>query len=300
VQDALQDQDNDLLKALTGLEGGCVANGSTCGIASGGALGIALKHEQYLQQDDPQMEAFVLNAAGQYMDWFRETHGTTQCWDRNHVDFQKITGQLRYFLSARKIMRCITMAGRSIQYLTSENQVGDFRDAAETGKNQVCSPVHCAQEVLKQVYSKTSIGSKRLERLSIVLDGGIGLRGALCGALAGAILSLNLVHGFNLRQMSYGTNIKKFLIGHINLIRKKPGRNQDTFSIGKQMVNRFREQAGSIECSIITGRQFHDMDDFNRHMEKSDTCKNLVHASALLAAEAIQQTSKANFKSLLL
>ena len=123
-----------------------------------------------------------------------------------------------------------------------------FRNATATEKKQSCSPVHCAQEVLKQVHSKTSIGNKRLERLSIVMDGGIGLRGALCGALAGAILSLNLVHGFNLRQMSYGTVIKKFLIGHINLIRKKPGRHRDTFSIGKQLVNRFREQAGSIEC----------------------------------------------------
>jgi C_GCAxxG_C_C family probable redox protein len=291
VQDALQDQDDALLKAVTGLEGGCVANGSTCGIASSGALGIALKYEQYLQQDDPQMEAVAINAAGQYLDWFRETHGTTQCWERNHVDFLKITGQLRYFLSARKILRCIKMAGRSIQYLTSENHDGAFMNPITTEKKQSCSPVHCAQEVLKQVYSKTNIGNKRLERLSIVLDGGIGLRGVLCGALAGAILSLNLVHGFNLRQMSYGTVIKKFLIGHINLIREKPGRHQDTFSIGKQMVNRFREHAGSIECSIITGIQFHNMDDFNGYMENSDTCNNLIRTSAALAAEAIQQTS---------
>jgi C_GCAxxG_C_C family probable redox protein len=291
VQDALRDPDDTLLKSVTGLEGGCVANGSTCGIASGGALGIALKFEPYLQQGDPQMEAVAINAAGQYLDWFRATHGTTQCWERNHVDFLKITGQLRYFLSARKILRCIKMAGRSIQYLTSENHDGTFMNPVSTELKQSCSPLHCAQEVLQQVHSKTNIGNNRLERLSIVLDGGIGLRGALCGALAGAILSLNLVHGFNLRQMSYGTVIKKFLIGHINLIREKPGRHQDTFSIGKKLVTRFREQAGSIECSIITSRQFQNMDDFNRHMENSDTCKNLIHASAELATEAIQQTS---------
>ena len=38
-------QDNDFIKAVTGLEGGCVACGSTCGVVSCGSLGIALNHE---------------------------------------------------------------------------------------------------------------------------------------------------------------------------------------------------------------------------------------------------------------
>jgi len=79
VQDALQKKDDTLLKAVTGLEGGCVANGSTCGIATGGALGIALKHQASLQKQDAQAEARILEAAGHYLDWFRKTHGTTQC-----------------------------------------------------------------------------------------------------------------------------------------------------------------------------------------------------------------------------
>lgn len=266
-----------------------MANGSTCGIATGGALGIALTTEQYLQQNDPRAEAFVIQAAGTYMDWFRETHGTTQCRERNQVDFQKTMGQLRYFLSIRKIVRCLQMEGRSLQYLTMEHQnpLPIHIDSSE--KQPSGTPIHCAAEVLKQVREKTGIGNKRLERLSIVLDGGVGLRGRLCGAVAGAVLSINLVYGFDLRKMSYVSNIGKFITGHINLIRKNPKR-PDTFSIGKQMVNRFREHAGSIECRIITGKQFESMEDFGRHMENSGTCRSLIRTASDLAAEAIGQS----------
>ncbi|MBW1899838.1 MAG: C_GCAxxG_C_C family protein, partial [Deltaproteobacteria bacterium] len=90
---------------------------------------------------------------------------------------------------------------------------------------QHCSSIHCARNVLESVRERTGIGNDRLERLSIVFDGGVGLRGVLCGALSGAILALNLLHGFNLRRMSYSSNFKKFLVGHINKKKKKSGRS---------------------------------------------------------------------------
>ncbi|RJP83048.1 MAG: C_GCAxxG_C_C family protein [Desulfobacteraceae bacterium] len=285
MQDACRDRDDVLLKAVTGLEGGCVANGSTCGIATGGALGIALTYEQYLHQDDPQADAFVIHTAGNYMDWFRKTYGTTQCRERNQVDFQKTMGQLRYFLSIRKIVRCLQMEAGSLQYLTMDHE--DMPTPAE--KQSSGTPFHCAGEVLKQVREKTGIGNQRLERLSMVLDGGVGLRGMLCGAAAGAVLAINLVHGFDLRKMSYASTIGKFITGHINLIRKNPKR-PDTFSIGKHLVNRFREHAGSIECRFITGKRFESMDDFGRHMENSRTCRSLIRTASDLAAEAIGQS----------
>ena len=36
--------EDQLLKSFTGLEGGIVASGSTCGVVSGGAIGLALSH----------------------------------------------------------------------------------------------------------------------------------------------------------------------------------------------------------------------------------------------------------------
>jgi C_GCAxxG_C_C family probable redox protein len=291
VQDALHDKDDGLLMSVTGLEGGCVANGSTCGIASGGALGIALMNDDLLKNSRNGAETAVLNTAGEYMEWFDKTFSTTQCRERNKVDFHSVMGQLKYFLSARKIIRCMLMAGGAINHLTL-NKSHQLTDAdVNTHGNSSTPSIHCAQEVLKQVREKTGVGNDRLERISIVFDGGIGLKGRLCGAVAGSILALNLIHGFNLRQMGYQTNIKKFVIGHMNLMRKSPGKYPvkltDTFSIGKEMVNQFKEEAGSIECRHITGREFNSPEDFKRYMETSERCKNLIRVSADIASKAI-------------
>jgi len=287
VQDAAREKDDIVLMAVTGLEGGCVANGSTCGIASGGALGIALMNDHHLKNNGNGAEAAVLKSAGSYMDWFHDTYGTTLCRERNKVDFHSPSGSLKYFFSARKIIRCMLMTGGALNYLTL-NHNNRLSEADIKGHDDAIPPCHCAQEVLKLVREKTGVGNDRLERLSIVLDGGIGLSGGLCGAVAGSVLAINLIHGFNLRHMSYATNVKKFIIGHINLIRKKPGKSIDTFSIGKEMVNQFKETAGSIKCSQITGQHFNSRKDFCNHIETSDNCKNLIRVSADIAARAIE------------
>lgn len=284
MQDAFAKQDDILLKAVTGLEGGCVANGSTCGIATGGALGIGLRYEDKLPAD-PE---WVMNQVGAYMDWFRSTHGTTQCRERNQIDFHKTAGQLKYFLSLRKMLRCINMAGRSLQVLT-----GRDHSLLETDKNEPVrraeeASMHCAQEVLKQVRLKTGVGNPRLEAVSVVLDGGVGLRGQLCGAVAGSVLALNLLHGFDIRKMGYLTNVRKFLIGHINLIRRTPGKKPETFFIGKEMVNRFRDQAGPIDCRAFVGRRFTGMDDFSCFINESQVCRERIQTAAEITVQAIQ------------
>lgn len=273
--------------AVTGLEGGCVANGSTCGIASGGALGIALMNEHHLKNKGNGAEAAVLKSAGSYMDWFHDTYGTTLCRERNKVDFHSPSGSLKYFFSARKIIRCMLMAGGALNYLTL-NRTNRLSEADSKENDDYSPSCHCAQDVLKQVRQRTGVGNDRLERLSIVLDGGVGLNGGLCGAVAGSVLAINLIHGFNLRQMSYPTNVKKFIIGHINLIKKKPGKSVDTFSIGKEVVNQFKETAGSIKCSQITGRYFSSPEAFCNYIETSDNCKNLIRVSADIAVRAIE------------
>jgi C_GCAxxG_C_C family probable redox protein len=286
VQDAIHDKDDGLLMSVTGLEGGCVANGSTCGIASGGALSIALMNDHLLKNSSNGAEAAVVNAAGEYMEWFDKTYSTTQCRERNKVDFHSVLGQLKYFLSAHKIIRCLLMAGGAINHLTL-NKNHRLPDLHTSTHGNSSASIHCAQEVLKQVREKTGVGNDRLERLSIVFDGGIGLKGRLCGAVAGSILALNLIHGFNLRQMGYQTNVKKFVIGHINLMRKKQGKSIDTFSIGKEMVNQFKETAGSIECRQITGKDFNSPETFQKYMVDSERCKNLIRVSADIASNAI-------------
>ena len=293
MQDAFHEKDDIVLMAATGLEGGCVANGSTCGIASGGALGIALMNDHHLKNNGNGAEAAVLKSVGNYMDWFHHTYSTTQCRERNKVDFHSVSGQLKYFLSARKIIRCMLMAGGALNYLTLNHS--NRLSGNDIKGHDGCTPsCHCAQEVLSIVREKTGVGNDRLERLSIVFDGGIGLKGGLCGAVAGSLLAMNLIHGFNLRHMGYTSNVKKFFIGHINLIKKKPGKSIDSFSIGKEMVNQFKKTAGSIECSQITGQHFSSIETFNKYIEASETCKNLIRLSADIAARAIENNRGLN------
>ncbi len=69
-QDMIENQDDDLIKAVTGLEGGCVACGSTCGVVSGGAMGLALNYESEIAQCGLPAEKKVLEQVRQFSDWF--------------------------------------------------------------------------------------------------------------------------------------------------------------------------------------------------------------------------------------
>ena len=49
-QDMIVRREDRVLKAFTGLEGGIVASGSTCGVVTGGAFGLALMHDNVLKE----------------------------------------------------------------------------------------------------------------------------------------------------------------------------------------------------------------------------------------------------------
>ncbi len=286
MQDAFHDKDDILLKAVTGLEGGCVASGSTCGIVTGGALGIAMTFPNTSTTSAiPEKQAF--DAVGEYVEWFRQRYGTIQCSERHRVNFHTISGQLRYFLSVPKMARCFSQAGHAINYLT--------RHPHHTGgENIIREPlvdgggIHCARMVLQKVRERTGVGHDRLEALSYIFDGGIALKGGLCGAITGGVMALNLVHGLHLRRMGYLSVIRMFLLGHVNLVKKNPMGKADTFFIGKRLVAAFRERMGALECRHITDSDFRDATAFQRHMQTAARCRDAIALSADLASECIE------------
>ena len=91
-------------------------------------------------------------------------------------------------------------------------------DSSENGD----APIHCAKKVLEGIREQTGIGNENLEQLSFIFDGGLGLQGGVCGALAGAIMGINLLVGLNIRDTSYYQSVKAFTVGHINLLKNKP------------------------------------------------------------------------------
>ena len=282
-------REDRVLKAFTGLEGGLVASGSTCGVVTGGALGIALTHDNALQQRGMAAEAGVLSLVGEYFKWFEENFGSSFCRERSGVDFYTTFGQLRYFFPGDRLGKCLWHIRGAMRHLYTYQEKDLSAIDLEEPKEIRDEPVHCAQAVLSGIRDRTSIGDPLLERLSFVFDGGVGFQGGVCGALAGAIMGVNLLLGMNIRDTSYFQTLKAFAIGHLNLLLNKPIGNPEPFGVGKSVVQRFREEAGAIECQTITGQKFSDWSDFQHFISSSDKCIELIEFATTEASNAIQR-----------
>ncbi len=281
-------QDNDLIKAVTGLEGGCVACGSTCGVVSGGALGIALDHESEIAESGVSAEKKVLLQVGEYVDWFEKTYGSSFCRGRTRTDFYSTLGQLKYFLTIYRLAGCFRHIRGSMRFFYQTNQ----KPAASpdnSATDKAGKPLHCAKAVLEGIRENTGIGNKRLENLSFVFDGGVGLSGGVCGALVGAITGINLLLGLSVRDMSYWKIIKGFSVGHVNLLVDRPFGTREPFNAGKQVVKKFAEIAGSFECQAITGKKFSSWDDFQAFIQGKSQCLKLIDFAVEEASRIIRQ-----------
>ncbi len=276
-----------MLRAATGLEGGCVASGSTCGVATGGALGIGLSHDGALERGDVTDSA-VLALAGEFMDWFKKSHGNSKCRERNGVDFHTLTGQLKYFFSAHKMIRCMRLTGTTLNHLTMAPLPALTAMPGAESENNSCEKIHCARRVLELVRERTGVGNDRLERISVVLDGGVGLKGELCGALAASVMAINLKFGFDIRSTGYSGNVQRFLLGHLNLIRKETKGSAEIFALGKTIVDTFKDRYGSVDCLNLTGISFDSEHRFQTFMADCDTCHGIIEHSAGFAVELIE------------
>ena len=86
-QDMISRREDVLLQAVSGLLGGVVCRGSSCGVVSGGALGLALMHEDELLENGLESEVGLISLVGGYAKWFERSYGTTLCKERVGVDF---------------------------------------------------------------------------------------------------------------------------------------------------------------------------------------------------------------------
>jgi len=268
-------KEHTVLKSCTGLEGGGVASGSTCGVVTGGALGIAMDYEQALLEQGIPVKKQVLSLVGDYARWFEESYGTALCREKSRADFYSTWSQLKYFLTVRSLSGCfwhIRGAGRHLYEM--HHQKPDLRKYPVEEMEETA--IHCAQTVRQGVRKNTGLGDDRLEHLSFVFDGGVGLSGGLCGAAVGAILSVNLLLGLKIRESSYWNTIKAFTVGHVNLLREKPAGKPEPFLAGREVVEYFRKHAGAMECSQITGRSFSGWNDFQEYIGQAESCGQLM------------------------
>jgi hypothetical protein len=278
--------DNMLIKAVAGLEGGCVACGSTCGVVSGGALGLAHDQEKRIDAKGGGAKKELLEEVGNFADWFGASYGSNLCRERSQTNFYSLLSQLKYLFTFYNMAGCFRHINGSMKYL-HRNRMEPVKE--EKHLQTKARPLHCAEKVLQGIRKKTDIGEERLEKLSFVFDGGVGLSGGLCGALVGAVLSINLLLGKDIRSASFAEAVKGFCIGHVNLLLDKPMGTCEPFQAGKQVVENFKQVAGSFECREIAGREFSGWDDFQEFICGAKDCHKLMDFAVEEASRIILQ-----------
>jgi hypothetical protein len=254
-------------------------------VVTGGVLGIALMRVDELDKGGEAAQLAVMKEAGEYVDWFKEGFKTTLCRERTSVDFYKTMGQLRYFLP-NAVGRCLWHTGKASSYLNFLN-TSPLKVPIKNTIGMNLETIHCAIKVLTGVRESCGVGDEIVEKIAFVLDGGVALSGGLCGAMAGAVMAVNLVFGWDIRTMSYPATIREFVRGHVNLLRKHTTGKHETFAIGKDIMNRLRGMETSLECSHITGKTFSGWDDFQAHLHSSGACQNLIKGAIKIACESI-------------
>jgi C_GCAxxG_C_C family probable redox protein len=286
-QDVFGLRDDLLLKAVTGFEGGVVAGGSTCGVITAGALGLAQLWREATAQD-PAGSPALMGRIADYVAWFHGAFGTTLCRERTGVDFHTAGGLSRYFLPGDRVLRCISHIGTALAYLEREGAAMTARP--DTMKEDRCAaPYHCASAVLKDVREKAGLGDRRIEQIAACLSGGVGLSGGICGALTGAVMGINYLAGMDVRRYGRVKIIRDFAVGHINLLIARPRWMPEPFGIGREIVRRFHERAGTNKCRLIVGRDFTGLSDFSAHLAGSGACRDMIALSSDLALEAIER-----------
>lgn len=287
-QDMVSRREDMLLQAISGLLGGVVCRGSSCGVVSGGALGLALMHEDELLENGLESEVALTILVGDYIKWFEESYGTTLCKERTGVDFWSLGGVMRYILPGDRIMRCMSHMNGAMKYLY-DRQYERLPKVDLDEDSREGTPVHCAQAVLEGVRANTAIGDPLLEKLSVVLDGGIGLQGGACGALAGAILAINIALGVNLRQYSTIQSYIEFFSNLKYLHADEPYGTSNSIDVGRVVLDKFEEKAGSINCSTITEIEFTDWASYQNCVTSSERCRELIDLSIRETVLALEQ-----------
>jgi C_GCAxxG_C_C family probable redox protein len=293
VQDMISAQDDTLLKASAALAGGVGACGSTCGVVIGGAMSLALMHDTTLADNGPAGQIGLLSIVGDYVDWFRNQYGTTSCREKAGVDFWTLSGFLRYLIPPDRFLGCLAHINGAVQYLHDRKGHDLPKPKGDAGED-IFTPSYCARTVLEEVRKRTNVGNPHLERVAVVFDGGVGLRGGACGALVGAVMAISALMWINLRDASWLQAYRDMLLGLHTLRAGELDKPDDPYAVIGRIVTRFKSEVGSIDCSSITGKVFADYASFQAHMEASDGCSRMIELAIDEATSAVEQYRRAH------
>ena len=270
LQDLQEIKNDDLIMALTGLAGGILNNGSTCGVVIGGAISSAMIRDKELSghwtlEDEVQL----LDEIRVDISWFENRFGTSLCREREELNYQRIT--MLGLLNPQKLKGCVARADKSMAYFVEKYDSGKYEQRTEGCSSETCE--HCAQKILKEIREETQIGNEELERISVALDGGMGLSGGGCGALSGALMALGLK--FALHPKNIESDKLK------NIYRAM---DSEFFKMAKILVSKFIKEFEYLECNRITATKFRNWDEFSEY-RRTSFCDKL---NEFLVKEAVE------------
>ncbi len=122
------------------------------------------------------------------------------------------------------------------------------------------SGYNCAESVLKAVAETAGTDIEHPERLATAFGGGIARQGYICGCLSGAAMAVGLLAGRTAPDDVAG--------------------KERVYAATTRLFERFKLQAGAVECRDITGLIF----DPPTHL---NVCCPLVGLAVRLACEEI-------------
>ncbi len=285
-QEAFDQVDDDVLKAIMGLAGGMFFKGSTCGVVFSGALTLAMLMDSEISEWKTADEIKLHSLIKDYFTWFHEKYGTTLCRERSRMNLWKLRGVLGCFLP-HTIYKGLSHSGGASKYIYS---IKDLEPEIELNHDsEFPNKFHCAKQVLEKIRNKTEIGNSTVERISIALDGGVGLQGGACGAMTGAIMALGLHLAKNIRKSGILSNWKDFLQSPKKLNKQKSF--DDLFSVGGKLMDSFLEQTNSLECKDISNTTFNSWKEFQQFgaSDSSKVCHELIDFAANKAIELINK-----------
>jgi len=282
----LKTSDRVLTKAATNFEGGCVGCGSTCGVVSGGVLGLGALFASLANGDANRLEKEIYEASIAYREWFECRYGTGVCYERVQVDFGTLNGLLSYLFPGHKLLRCLQHIGEALVCLNDKvlETAAKKKVPLEYDHGIVDGPSepHCAFTVFKRLAGRMETPANLVGWACTGLGGGVALGGGVCGALLGAILGLGLQYGYDPASMGFGGIVKAFVVGHHHLVKheeyaKGPVKDlpTETFARCRYLADRFEGSFGSVNCKAITDRRFSSPDELRGFLAGSEVCRQI-------------------------
>ena len=250
-------------------------------------MAIALAHLADILGGEAGKGEALYERLREYTAWFEESFGSTLCRERSGVNVNEFMSFLDYIFTGKVITRCANHIGKSVSHLIElmNRPLEGGGEVSELDRRLASAGGYCAAEVMRGIREDTGYGSLYLEQLSVALDGGVGLSGGLCGALAGALLSMGLLWGIDPKKEGIVGTLVPFVRGHVNLYM---GRGEaELWAVANPFMREFAREFGSLECRDVTARRFGSGTELAEHMAASEICAGVKEWCRARAARLI-------------